>query len=74
VSKAGNLSSELRKDDTPLPVSGTAAQLNTIPEITSGYNTVCYWHSYSYRTPNITAQSSRTGLQHYVLEERLQLV
>jgi len=31
--KAGNLSSELQKNDTPLPVRGTAAQLNTMPEI-----------------------------------------
>jgi len=31
--KAGNLNSEQRKDDTPLSVRGTAAQLNIIPEI-----------------------------------------
>jgi hypothetical protein len=30
--KAGNLNSELRKDDTPLPVNGTAAQLNTLAQ------------------------------------------
>jgi len=63
-----------RKDDTPLPVRGTAAQLNAWSQrYTDGHNTVCYWYSYSYRTPNITAQSSTTGLQHYLLVERSQL-